>query len=774
MHLLFQASAGSGKTYQLSLHYLKLLKTLISQDSSALREILATTFTNKAVYEMKERIISFLKEIAKQSDRGEKLSAESGLTAEEAEKILEEIFLHYDYLEIKTIDSFLLKLFRGLAYELNLPPKFVIKSSIETSHLEKTLLKLFERANKEKEVWNLLERFTEFLLTKEKVLTLNFKVKLLNELNRMIELSTYKEELLLYRKSEVSPSEDNVSSLRGYFYFKLWSYLKEELEKVLLEAGHLYLGIWKEKLAYQIKEDFLPWIYLKLGNLQAFIIDEFQDTDKLQWNVLTPLVEDLISQGKSLIIAGDTKQCLYRWKGGDPALMREVKEKLNPYNLNLVSLSKNFRSCGNLVTFCNEFFSLLKENLELKRSFMERLIYGKNPEEEIDEELIEVAFSEFDELFAQIHQSASKNLKGKVIIDFIDLTKLHRILDNEIKQRYLFQKIEEILQELEEKGEIENTAILLRENKDISELSSYLVSRGYKIIGSSLLKLKESSLLNTLLAYIKLLSHPEDEIAIATVLLGILQEKGRYILAQYQKLRPYKSKSFTLKAYLEEYEKEIWKSTFEVPLNKGYFLNLYQFIRYLVYTFELEDKFPEERPFLNRFLSFILGEISAESDYWSILSNWESLSEREGLSLPQEKEAIQILTIHLSKGLEFQNVILPLNFNYKYSRSKPSLFFTEDGIYRGKKEELPASVAKIYYLEKIQQAMEVFNLLYVAFTRAIKNLYILVPMGPNFLVAELFVRAYEVLKERGFHPQKYNFLQERLLVPYSEIPPSEL
>ncbi|MFN3921352.1 MAG: UvrD-helicase domain-containing protein [Caldimicrobium sp.] len=758
MHLLFQASAGSGKTYKLSLFYLKLLKKLYSQNSEALRQIFATTFTNKAVYEMKERIISFLKEIILQTEKGKSIAEETALSPEEAEKCLEEIFLNYDYLEIKTIDSFLLKLFRGLAYELNLPPNFRIKSILETSLLEKALLALFDRATQEEEVWTFLGRFVDFLISEEDSLSLNFKAKLLRELNKVIELSTYKEEFIFFKKNELSPSGESSSFQRGFFYFKLWSLLKEELEKILIDTGDLYLGIWKEKLASQITENFFPWIYLKLGNLQAFIIDEFQDTDKLQWIALSPIIEDLISQGKFFIIAGDSKQCLYRWKGADPSLMKSVKETLEPYGLYLSPLSHNFRSCENIVSFNNLFFSLLKEDGELKKKILERVVFGKTVKER-EEDLLEYAMKEFDGLFSHITQSSIKNLNGSIFVEFIDFTNFPKKLSSKDRQKFIYERIEKILRELQEENLLEDTAILLRENEDISELSSYLISCGFEVVGSSLLKLKESPLLNTLLAYIKLLIDPKDEISITTVLLGILKDKGREILSHFQKFKHYSNKSFTLSQYLQVYEDELWKTYFENPLTKGNFLNLYQYLRYVVNTFSLENLFPDEKPYLYKFLSFILHEISKETDLWSIVRNWETYSEKEGLNLPEEKESIQILTIHLSKGLEFQNVIIPLNFTLRPYRPPLFSLFTKEGIYRGKKEDLPPHIRKLYYTERIQKDLEIFNLLYVAFTRAIKNLYILVPKGTNYLASEIFLQVYERLKER--YLQNGSFVIER-------------
>ncbi len=765
--ILYQASAGSGKTYQLSLSYLRLLKRFSLPKREALKGILAITFTNKAVYEMKERIISFLKEIALQTEKGLSLSKESGLTPEEAEEFLEEIFLHYDYLEIRTIDSFLLKLFRGLAYELNLHPDFKIKKYLEDNHLERALLRLFERAQADQRIWQFLEAFVDFLLNNEEALRINFKGKIISELDKLVRLSTYREELLRSNSALKAPedpsSERPTTLLRGHLYFNLWSLLKEELEKVLYEEGSLYMGIWKEKLAQTLQKDFLPWIYFKLGNLQAFIIDEFQDTDKLQWTAIFPLVEDIIGSGRIFLAAGDTKQSIYRWKGGDPGLIRSLRERLSPYGLSEENLNFNFRSALSIVEFNNALFNLLKEQDELKRMVLKGVL-GKDTSEEV----LEIAIGEFEALFPRVTQWAKREDSGRVFIEWLSLKGGNQ---GEAKVAS-YQRIEEILDTLKKEGSLEDTAILLRENKEVSEFSAYLLSKGYTVIGSSFLKLKESPLLNALVAYLRLLYNPEDEISLCSVLLGLFKEEGRELLRNYQKIRPFKNQGFTLLDYLKTYAPSFYEKAIREPLKRGGLLNLYQFSRFLVNHFPLEEAFPEERPYLNKFLSLLLKTTAQEEDPQEFLANWETIADEEELELPEEVSAIKVLTIHKSKGLEFSKVIVPLNFSLKPYKPPLGLLFTAEGVHKGKKDELPEELLRLYHLEKIQHSLEIFNLLYVAFTRARDELYIIVPLGlkTNFLSAEIFMQIFETLQD-GDPGIKHSFLVERSSDPRSSRGP---
>ncbi|RKX63353.1 MAG: hypothetical protein DRP34_02220, partial [Thermodesulfobacteriota bacterium] len=194
--IIYNASAGSGKTYQLSLNYLKLLNQLQKEGIFNLKNLLAIAFTNKASFEMKERIISFLKEISNNTERGKLLSKETGITSEIANNLLEEIFLNYDSFQIKTIDSFLLNLYKALSYELDILSDFQIKTYIEEDLIEKALNKLFEEAKQKEELLSFLETFVNYLFETEDKLKIDMKNKLVKSLEKILQKITYKKELI--------------------------------------------------------------------------------------------------------------------------------------------------------------------------------------------------------------------------------------------------------------------------------------------------------------------------------------------------------------------------------------------------------------------------------------------------------------------------------------------------------------------------------------------------------------------------------------------------
>ncbi len=136
---IYDASAGSGKTYTLVKEYLKII--LLSKKPDAYRNILAITFTNKAVHEMKSRVVDSLSEFAKEnpSDKAlqlmQDIQTETGLSlatiTEKAKSIIKNLIHNYASFDISTIDKFTHKVIRAFAHDLNLPITFEVSLDTE-------------------------------------------------------------------------------------------------------------------------------------------------------------------------------------------------------------------------------------------------------------------------------------------------------------------------------------------------------------------------------------------------------------------------------------------------------------------------------------------------------------------------------------------------------------------------------------------------------------------------------------------------------------------
>lgn len=760
--IIYNASAGSGKTYQLALNYLKLLNRLYQEGEFNLKNLLAITFTNKASFEMKERIISFLKEIFKQTERGKILSEETGISPEKAEIFLEEIFLKYDSFQIKTIDSFLLNLYRALSYELDMPTDFQIRTYIEETLIEKALNKLFEDTKKIEGLLNFLENFVDHLFTTEEKLKIDIKNKLIKFSEKIFEKITYKKELLdvleVYEEDKVEKIlsdfyKNEIFQDSKDYYLLLYTLLKKKLKEVFNKERLLFIGVWKEILSQSLSQssEFIPWIYVKLGNLEGIIIDEFQDTDRVQWEAVLPIIEDVLSRNKVLICAGDPKQSIFQWRGGDPFILEEIIQKFSSYPIKVEVLGKNYRSAPEVVKFNNLFFSYINKNLELKKELLKELVFGKDEFEE-KEEILTYILKDFDWSFGNVVQEAVNEFRGKVKCKFLRIEKdLEGKSFKEKAKELIKNEILAILKELEERGDLDDTAILVRKNEDITELSSFLISEGFKVIGSSFLKIKESPLINALFAFLKFLNYPEDEIALAGFLSGGFFEDSLNILKKYCEFKLAGSNLNLIDFVKNEYP-NFWKNCIEDFFSAKKYLSFYELCQYIVKRFKLEEKRKEELAYLYKFLSVVLDFTFKGGDLEEFLEYWEKYSEDE-LEMPKDKSAIKILTIHLAKGLEFNHVILPLFWEERYYSSDLGLIFYNGNIYKGRKEELPNEGKIGWYLEKAKTKLELFNLLYVGFTRAIKSLYILLPeiediKGASRLEAtKIFNKIYSSLKD---------------------------
>ena len=764
--IIYNASAGSGKTYQLALNYLKLLNKIYKEGDFSLKNLLAITFTNKASFEMKERIISFLKEIYQQTEKGKIKAYETGISQERAGILLEEIFLKYDSFQIKTIDSFLLNLYRALSYELDMPTDFQIKTYLEESLIEKALNKLFESAKKIEGLLNFLEDFVDHLLANEEKLRIDMKNKLIRDSEKIFQKVTYKKEFLetlgTYQEDKIEKILSDFDKKEIFqdskdYYLILYTLLKKKLEEVFNREKILFIGIWKEILSKHLTlfPEFIPWIYVKLGNLEGIIIDEFQDTDRVQWEAILPIVEDVLSRNKFFICACDPKQSIFQWKGGDPFILVEFIQRFSSYPIKVEVLGKNYRSAVDIVKFNNLFFSYINKNLEFKKELLEELIFGKGKDKEKfegKEEILTYVLKDFDWIFENVIQESVNDFKGEVICKFLNREKdLEGKLSEEEIKELIKKKILDILRDLEQKKDLEDVAILVRRNEDINELSTFLISEGFKVIGSSFLKIKESPLINAFFSLLKFLNYPEDEIAFAGFLSGELFESSSNILKKYCEFKLIGG-NLSLVDFVKKDYPSFWENYIEDIFSAKKYLSLYELCQYIVKRFRLEETKKKELAYLYKFLSIILEFTFKGGDLEEFLEYWERYSEDE-LEMPKDKSAIKILTFHLAKGLEFNHVILPLFWKEKSYTSDLGLVFYNGNIYKGKKENLSNEGKKGWYLEKAKTKLELFNLLYVGFTRAIKTLYILIPEiektrdFSRFEVTRVFNKIYSFLKD---------------------------
>ncbi|WP_028841682.1 UvrD-helicase domain-containing protein [Thermodesulfobacterium hveragerdense] len=755
--IIYKASAGSGKTYNLALNYLK----FISQEGKdSLKKFLAITFTNKAAFEMKQRIIVFLKEIIKQTERGKTLSSQLNLPSEKAEEILNHLFLNYDYLQVKTIDSFLLTLYKAISYEVGLEPDFRVNTYLREELIEKALVDFYQQTEKDQALRNVLETFVEILITEKESLKLNFKNSLISELKKLLEKLTYHKEVLTLLNS-LNKDDDNELDREIKTYFGFYSVLKNFLERTFFREKELVIGLWKEKIAdILFKEDgLLPWVYVKLGSLRGVIIDEFQDTDRLQWEALSPIVEDLISKQGFLICAGDPKQSIFQWRGADPKLFEEVLQNLSlrSYKVKEEVLDRNYRSSKTIIEFNNRFFSKLNEIFSklnedpITHELLTELVFSKSDKGEEKDKVLQKLVNEFKTNFRHVLQNPS-NIQQR---EDKSRVKIRRFNIDESSEDKAIEKTKEevlkILNELKSQGELKDVAILMLKNEEVADFSSFLISQGFNVLATSSLHLKESLVVNALVSLLKFIAYPEDEVALAGFLSSAIFPEGKKILEEY--LNWILTKFYlSIGAFLKEHKKEFWETQILPLLDLKKDASLYKICIEIFKNLEIEKKFSTEIAALSKFLTMVFNLDRKGDGLEEFLLYWEKDSEDEMDALEVE-DCIKILTIHKAKGLEFETVILPLIWKEKRFVTDLKLVFYNGKVFYGKKDDLPEEGKLGWYLEKAKNRLELLNLLYVALTRAKKNLFVLLPdpiektkFSP---LVKIFKKVYDLLESEN-------------------------
>jgi len=761
MVCLLSASAGSGKTYTLALNYLKELAKRISYRSTQgegdiplLSRILVLTFTNKASFEMKERILTFLVEISLSTEKGKDLSEKTGIKPEVAQELLNHLFLFYPKLQVSTIDSYLYRLFRGLAYELELPSRLEVEKNLPEEFLEKALLNFYYRAKDNEKLFSLLIDLITFILEEEEKGKVNLKKSLIKGLERYIEKQVLRgKEVELSNSSEDFPESSPYK--RAQLYYKLFQELKQDLEQVLLSYRKIYMGFWKEKLKSYLSEDgLLPWIYYKLGRVECLIKDESQDTDVLHYYNLSPILENLLSEGHPIYLAWDPKQSIYRWRGADPDYLFSWKASLveRGYQVSEERLDKNYRSCKNIVSFNNTFFSPLKGNevgsliIPLLRAY----VGLESKDIKLPKKVVEFFHCSFapwfceklKEMFKDLEQSYTNDYDGKVFIHYLKVEE-SRSLPKEKVHEAIKGFLKEVKAKDEQTGEQSTTAILLFKNEALSELYQFLWAQGFTLASKEIAKLNKSPFVHGLIGYLELLLDENNELALAKVLANIFPELGRQVLVNYARHRAFlkalpsdsvasaEETSLTLWDYLKNAHLEFFEKHILKPLQIGRLLTPYDFLQHLWKSLRLSEKFPEEKPFFYSFLSLVLSKQKEGYSLQSLLSLLTEEVKGKSPSLP-EKAEVTLMTIHASKGLEFDNVITVLDYpspRWGDRDSFPLRLQTERGFFLGKKSELSELFEWEAFLEeRTKEFIEMVNLMYVTFTRAKKNLFIIVPV----------------------------------------------
>lgn len=815
---IYDASAGSGKTYALVKEYLKII--LSSPKNDAYRNILAITFTNKAVHEMKSRIVGSLSEFAKDTPSSkvqelmQDVSVDTGLSIiqikSKAQQIIKHLIHNYAAFDISTIDKFTHKVIRAFAHDLNLPMTFEVTLDTENLLIE-AVDAIIAQAGEDEILTNLLVDFTmektdddkswdisrEILETGKLVLNENNRNEITHFQDKSItEFLEIKKKLAavcaelekdtitfgnqaaaLLEQKEIDPKSfsrgtfpNHIGSIQAgkfnpknktfkevddiainktaqdrelieaivpdllsilskvytlfekiYFYkaflknitpLSLLNTVSNELAKIQQEQNILSITEFNALIHREIQNQPAPFIYERLGErYRHFFIDEFQDTSEMQWQNLIPLIDNALSgqdeygDKGTLMIVGDPKQSIYRWRGGKAEQFIELSKDQNPFNnpdKKVTQLKYNYRSYSQIIEFNNSFFKQLANEFQ---------------------------HPDYKDLYENhSHQKVNSKTGGYVNISFLPDTAESEEVGIDKTEKYVQATLDTINQVLEKGFEYKDIVILTRKRGQGIAVANFLTEQGVPLLSSETLMIQNATEVRFIIQVLKYLKNSSDIDAKAHFL--------HYLGLHAQNHLPVHDFIAKGKELVQETEFEHWLLQFNLDLS---FQNLrkkslYEAVEIMVSKF-LNPKL-RTSSYVQYFLDIVLErDIRNQAGVADFLDFWDKSADKFSIPSPEGTNAVRIMTIHKSKGLEFPVVIMPFAEEDYSRKPKDKLWLNAEEATVGLPKVLidnssavegfGEDALELYTIKKQEELLDNINVLYVALTRAEEQLYII-------------------------------------------------
>jgi ATP-dependent exoDNAse (exonuclease V) beta subunit len=487
------------------------------------------------------------------------------------------------------------------------------------------------------------------------------------------------------------------------------------------EKSLVHISEFNKMIAEVVSNEPAPFIYERLGEkYNHFLIDEFQDTSVTQFQNLLPLIENSLATGGYNMLVGDAKQSIYRWRGGEveqfvslPNLIHKIDNEFNEEreqslvrNYQEFNLQKNFRSQKQIIEFNNLFFDFVKTN---------------HPEHLSD------LYQKHDQLFDEKLNQGFVQLK---IINNKDLSQEDLVIEN---CKNVLERINILIDNGYNYSDI---ACIFRNNKQASTIASFLTEHNIPVLSRESLLVQNSVDVNFLVSCLHLLAKP-------------YQQQAKVIVISYLNHRFSNEVAFDLNTttLLNSINiSEIFgRYNIDIDANKLQQLPLFELVENLMRLVKMEK---DNNSFVSYFLDYILSfSQKTNSNLSSLLEDWERIKLKLSVSVPEGLNAVNILTIHKSKGLEFPIVIFPFANWQNMSND-----YAWQSLKVGQIPELKVALIKLnkkleetdfgssYSKEARGKFIDDVNLLYVTFTRAKKQLYIFTdaPKGSKKL-SQLFI-----------------------------------
>lgn len=804
---ILNASAGSGKTYQLAYKYV----CDVIEEPERYRHILAVTFTNKATEEMKSRILERIHELASEStspyltDLCNELKLDAQEVRTRARSVQSKILHDYSHFTVLTIDKFFQRILRAFIRELGIAPDY--NTEIETeSIVGRSADTLIEQITTDNELRHWLMEFVQERIDegrrwdiREGILSLSGE--LFKEQNRAsLGMTRSKEELgKLVGKAagEAKETQEQMqqtarqaialiaeaglslndfpykgAGFANYFYktaqgtieaygsrvhdacasekswsgaaktmqgalqpllqrmcviydqnirawntaallrenfrsFALLADLYTKVQQMCDQENMMLLSETKYILSEFIGHNDAPFIYEKAGTrFDRFMIDEFQDTSAREWENFLPLLQNAMSQSEktSVLLVGDIKQSIYRWRGGDWRILHtEAQQALGAESTEVVNLKENFRSLSAVVDFNNRIIGqvIATDNARLNAELTEAAQKGGLPQgiKNTLTDTLKSAYNNHEQIAAR-----RSDRTGYVRVATFD------------EEPPLIANIKEIL----DRGfRPKDILILVRTNSEGVQIAEKLLDfkrqnddphYRFDVMTQEALVVGNAPVCAFIAATMRLSLNPDDTMSRA-VYNGYLG--GRAFNAPLTDEERLFCRSVRLRSLEEAFEQIVMRHKLQERQGE---------IAYLQAIHEAVIQFCTRKV----------------ADIPLFLKWWDETGSGQSLSVEQSEATIGIMTIHKAKGLQNKVVFIPYcSWALAPEAAKQPVIWGEAANadmgeigrfpVRYKKNMAESHFSAEYYRELVYTHVDNINLLYVALTRAEEALYLFIP-----------------------------------------------
>jgi ATP-dependent helicase/nuclease subunit A len=506
---------------------------------------------------------------------------------------------------------------------------------------------------------------------------------------------------------------------RSYYtpYLRFHGSFSETVEWVKKHQGKVFIEDINKTLGDYLGADIVPDIYFKIGEaVLHYLIDEFQDTSPIQWRNLLPLIENSLAQGGSLFVVGDTKQAIYGFRNADYTIMKSF-ETTNPFpsaKQDVLELDTNYRSLPRILEFNKRVFQEVAPSLDPYREVIRRSglsDYTQNPK------------------------------KGENRSGYVEVEMLERNDDDPPERR----KVQGLIEELKSRGyAYREIAVLTSKNENVVKTTTWLNEKHIPFISYSSLDIRRRKVTGEVIALLTFLDSPPDDLSFATFVLGeifggtlkrfhpgtTLDDLRRFLFKNRENGPLYK-------VFQKEFG-ELWERYFSGLFKSAGYLALYDLVTEVFKSFRVFEWMEGEESALAKILEAIKAfegtGCNSLRDFLGFAREEDGTGKEWNIDVPKAVDAVQAMTLHKAKGLGFPVVIVLLygernrGFDYIVHRERGEACLLKLN------QEIIGSdplFQDLYREEEANDLVDRLNGLYVEFTRAKEELYVIGMKGPR-------------------------------------------